>query len=357
MNRNSARRFGRLRFVGEGPGNSSLDWACRDVAAALERLPGEADHVSPAAPAEPRLCRIERDLLVFFLLPEPSDVLASVDAGLLRDNHVIAYACGDAADMRRQLERRLEWIDEIWVPSRFALDALGELAKPAHVVPLPVRGPEGTQYPRSRFQLMGQRTVFLAVLDAAASLQGQNPGAAIEAFRAAFPDRPDVEMVILLQNAAAARGLFRTLSDLVGADARIWYWDVPLSHAETLGLISTADAFVSLHRENTFGVAIAQAMRAGTTVITTQLGGSAEYTNPSNALTIPLRPGASGEADHDAAVRAFQRVAADRNAFRDMIATARSHDFAALFERAVLDRLGRIEAGRANREERDNAVS
>ena len=171
MDRNSARHIGRLCFVGEARGNSSLDWACRDVAAAFERLPVSADRVSPAALVRPGPRRSGRDVLVFFPMPGPWDALASIDTGVLRDSHVIAYACGDAADMRRQLHPALEWIDEIWVPSRFALDGLVDLAKPAHVVPLPVCGPEGTQYPRSRFQLMGQRTVFLAVLDAAASLE------------------------------------------------------------------------------------------------------------------------------------------------------------------------------------------
>lgn len=350
VNQNSTHAFGDLLFVGESQARSSEDWASRDVAAALEHLPVRVGHVTPecladAARAGWRDGRGGGAIILFLEPGRIAEALEPLDREIAGAHRIIAYCCGDLSGDRDGLNRALPAVDEIWVPSRFALESLGHVRCPVHVVPLPVSASQDAVFERKYFHLLGQRTVFLAVVDAAASLERQNPGAAIAAFREAFPGRADVEMVLLLQNAAAARGQFRRLSDLVGAEARIWYWDIPLSHAETIGLIRTADALVSLHRANEFGLPIAQAMRAGTLVIASQHGGSADYTTAMNALTIPV---CRGEPDHDGAVRAFQRVGADRNGFRTLIDAAASHDFHTRFEHAVRDRLsrtpGRIQA-------------
>jgi glycosyltransferase involved in cell wall biosynthesis len=356
---NQKRNPGDLLFVIQSPGDTPLAFAGRETATELvtiidSTVTVEADSgLNKTFEATTQQLTHDSDdgAIIFFADPTGMMRIArEIDPSFLRNRHVIIYLGDESLCHGDATLQALEWVDEIWVPSHFALRTLGTLGHPAYVVPVPIRAPKGRPYPRSHFNLLGRRKIYLAVLDASSSLDRQNPAAAIQAFRAAFPDRNDVELVILLQDSINARGRLRYLSELNESDHRIWYWDTPLSPEETTGLIQTADALVSLHRSNAFGIHIAQAMCAGTAVIVSQWGGSADFTTAENSFLVqvgacPLgeslesTPASWREPDHAEAVRAFRMVAEEREHTQQIVAHAAETDFAAQFRRSAIDRL------------------
>lgn len=247
--------------------------------------------------------------------------------------------------------RFLGQFHEHWAPSRFSAQELNDPAATTVVVPLPVAQTGTRTYSVHDFHLMGQRTNFVLVLDAAASLARQNPHAAVRAFRTAFPGRADVEMVIVLQNPKAARGRLREFSDITEDDSRIWYWDTELSADATNGLITNADVLVSLHRANGFGVDIARAMSLNTLVIASRWGGNMDFTTDDNSLLVDVDPcspesGGAGaaqnfrEPDFAKAVSAFKSAAEAQDLRARLILEGSKINFTERFRSAVKQRLG-----------------
>lgn len=106
-------------------------------------------------------------------------------------------------------------------------------------------------YDRSYFDLLGQRRVFLSVLDLSLPLKDQGVEFLIQAFREAFPrEDQSVEMIIYLKNPEQGKGLYRELSSYIEGDNRICYWDTNLSQEKITSLIACSDVFVKLDKSD-----------------------------------------------------------------------------------------------------------
>ena len=104
---------------------------------------------------------------------------------------------------------------------------------------------------RSYFDLLGQRRVFLSVLDLSLPLKEQGNDFLIKAFQAAFPRKDQsVELVIYLENPDLGKGLYRKISNYIEGDNRICYWDTNLSHNEIISLIACSDLFIELRKSS-----------------------------------------------------------------------------------------------------------
>ncbi len=86
----------------------------------------------------------------------------------------------------------------------------------------------------------------------------------------------------------------------INGDPRIHVIDRVLCRDELTGLQQSADAFISLHRSEGFGLNIAECMAAGKVVIATGYGGNTDYCTVENSLLVghTLRPLASGDYPH-----------------------------------------------------------
>jgi glycosyltransferase involved in cell wall biosynthesis len=258
-------------------------------------------------------------------------------SGSLKAQVMIWYDPRDAG--QTALQDIPDLVDEIWVPSKSAMSAL-TFERPIYVVPPAVTVPEDVLFPRSDFDVMGQRTLFLAVLDGLDPQGQQKISWAVTAFRDAFPNRADVEFIILLRHPPTERGCLAKISELNHSDHRIWFWDTPLSGQENAGLFKTADAFVSLHCDNCFGHDIARSMRLGTAVIATAAGGSLDYTNEYNSIGVPLTgPVGKQSPDPVASVEALKAVADTPYIKNSITAAASEIDFTERHQHAVKQRL------------------
>ena len=76
------------------------------------------------------------------------------------------------------------------------------------------------------------------------------------------------------------------LRQMVAADPRILMLERTLSRPELLGLMDTADAYVSLHRAEGLGLTLGEAALLGKPVITTRYSGVLDFLDEKTALFV-----------------------------------------------------------------------
>ncbi len=170
------------------------------------------------------------------------------------------------------------FFDEVWCPSEFVRAAIAAKS-PLPVITMPhaisFARPAGDG--RARFGLPADKFLFLSLYDLNSYSERKNPHATIEAFRQSGLSHSGAALVIKVQNIAGNEADFATLQaalrDLPGA---ILLTDT-LSREEVYLLESTCDCFVSLHRSEGFGLAVAECMALGKPVISTNWSATAEF--------------------------------------------------------------------------------
>lgn len=241
---------------------------------------------------------------------------------------------------------------EIWCPSSFTAQSLAQRA------PLPVIAvPHLPNWPhlnklaihRNHYRRQNPSRVFtfLTLFDFWSTLERKNPLAVIQAFQQAFPtDDSAVQSVQLVIKASSTDQFpqqFNELKTQCQGDTRIRWITELLPQAELDLLYSQADALVSLHRAEGFGLTLADAMAIGLPVIATGYSGNLDFMPPGSAVLIPWQPkkiertygdyvaGAFwADPDVKAAARAMKQLVSNRSA---------AQQFAAAGRRAVQERL------------------
>jgi glycosyltransferase involved in cell wall biosynthesis len=255
---------------------------------------------------------------------------------------------------------------EIWCPSSFTAQALAQRS-PIPVVAVP-HLPDWTTLDRQAGQRQQQPRpasapfTFLSLFDFWSTPERKNPAGVIRAFQQAFPrnsgDAPAAQLLIKVSSAEQFPEQAAALRALSRDDPRIHWIEALLSDAELQTLYARADALVSLHRAEGFGLTLAEAMGQGIPVIATGYSGNLEFMPPGSALLIPWTitriertrgdypAGASWAEPHlAAAAAAMRRLAADPGAARRLGA----HGRAVLKERLSPERLSGIVRQRLGR--------
>ncbi len=183
-----------------------------------------------------------------------------------------------------------DYFDEIWCPSEFtrasiALKApLPVLAMPhSIIVPPPT---EGTAALRKRFGLPMGQFLFLSLFDLNSYVGRKNPLGAIEAFRRSRLVSRGATLVVKVHNAAANPTEFAALREAISDLPGTVLISDTLDRADIYALEAACDCFVSLHRSEGFGLALAECMALGKPVIATDWSGSAEFLNATNACPV-----------------------------------------------------------------------
>ena len=232
-------------------------------------------------------------------------------------------------------ERFFEGYHEIWCPSSFTAQALAQrspvpvIAVP-HLPDWPALNRRATIRAQQRQQAENQSApfTFLSLFDFWSTPERKNPAGVIEAFQKAFPPsgghQPAVQLLIKASSAEQFPQQAAALRALCNGDPRIHWLETLLSETELLALYAKADALVSLHRAEGFGLTLAEAMALGIPVIATGYSGNLDFMPPGSAALIPWTPvilertygdynaGASWAApDLAAAAAAMRRLARD----------------------------------------------
>jgi glycosyltransferase involved in cell wall biosynthesis len=178
-----------------------------------------------------------------------------------------------------------DFIDEIWVYSRFVADSFAAATeKPVIALPPPVSAP-GTELAGSRLEVP-EGFLFLFVFDYSSTIQRKNPVGLVRAFQQAFTEGEGPQLLIKTIN--APRHPLAEDELLWAADGRrdIHVIDRSLSGPERDALMLGCDCYVSLHRSEGFGLTMAEAMAVGKPVIATGYSGNVDFMNESNSYLV-----------------------------------------------------------------------
>lgn len=257
----------------------------------------------------------------------------------LENRHNIGFWHWETSNFPPEWQDRFAAFNEIWVDSGFLQKTLGIVSPvPIVNVHLAVDIEATAARNRAALNLPADVVLFLFGFDAASYIQRKNPFAVIEAYRRAFgPHYEGVGLVVKATNlhlaGAEAERLNREM-DEVGGRLMTDYMDRPTLNA----LFASADAYVSLHRSEGFGLTMAEAMALGKPVIATAYSGNMEFMHAGNSyLTgytiVPIdkdygpykRGDVWAEPDIDHAAMHMRSIAFNRNSAEAVGARA-AHD-------------------------------
>lgn len=243
------------------------------------------------------------NLLHYGLIGAPTDML-NHDIGRFTGAYNIGLLVWEASLPPRAAHLTLELVDEIWTPSRYCADILrpffnGPIQVIPHAVPALMHSalmPDTPQGPEDRAGKAPFRFYFC--FDELSWYTRKNPSAVAEAFRLAFPDRTDVELLFKLR--PAGRGGpsplgMRSMSNhrarqrflaLVKGDPRIRVLKSDDGDDGMAGLMASCDCYVSLHRSEGFGYSMAEAMAHGKPVIASRFSGNLDYMDDDSAFLV-----------------------------------------------------------------------
>lgn len=213
--------------------------------------------------------------------------LTAIGPEIGRNRYNIGYWAWELSKVPEAWRTSIDFVDEIWAPSRFIQDAFRAATdKPVIYMPLCVELSFGTWKRRTHFSLPEDKFLFLFYFDSYSYYQRKNPFAALRAFKKAFEGRTDVGLVVKTQNARSSSPEWLQLLEMAYGDPRIHILNRAMSKGEVLSLQAECDCFVSLHRSEGFGRGPAEAMWLGKPVITTGYSGNMDFTKPENSLLV-----------------------------------------------------------------------
>ena len=206
----------------------------------------------------------------------------------------IAYFAWELPEFPDAWTSAFDYFDEIWCPSDFSAAAIA-LKSPHPVLTMPhaiaFERPSGTPAEgRARFGLPLDAFLFLTLFDLNSYAARKNPGAALEAFRLAALPAGTAGLVVKVQNVAGNEREFAELQARVRELPGAVLFTETLSRTDIYALEAACDCFVSLHRSEGFGLAVAECMYLGKPVIATDWSATAEFVTVDNGCPVRARP-------------------------------------------------------------------
>ena len=131
--------------------------------------------------------------------------------------------------------------------------------------------------------------MFLFTFDFFSVAKRKNPIGVIDAYRRAFPYVGDTVLVMKTINGHHRLNELEKLRWHARKRTDIVIIDEYISQDQVAGLMSSADAYVSLHRSEGLGLTMAEAMLLGKPVIATNYSGNIDFMNEENSLLIPWK--------------------------------------------------------------------
>jgi glycosyltransferase involved in cell wall biosynthesis len=205
----------------------------------------------------------------------------------------IAYFAWELTEFPDDWVPAFDYYDEIWCPSDFARAAIAEKS-PVPVLTFPhsiaITAPtEDTATLRARFHLPADSFLFLTLFDLNSYAERKNPRAALAAFRDSGLPASAATLVVKVQNLTGNEADFAKLQAFAAAIPGIHFITDTLSRTDVYALEAACDVFVSLHRSEGFGLAVAECMALGKPVISTDWSATAEFVTIDNGCPVRVK--------------------------------------------------------------------
>lgn len=202
----------------------------------------------------------------------------------------IGYWLWELEDFPARFRDAFSLLDEVWTPTSFCVDAIGRRAPiPVKRLPFPIeRRPTTAEQPQIRARLGLPADVFLVVFvfNYLSYFERKNPLAAVAAFRQAFGDDPTKRLLIKTAQHDFAPEDHARLVAATATLANVSLVTEYLDRAEVDALIADSDVYLSLHRSEGFGLTLAEAMIAGTPVISTTYSAPRDFFDANNGFPV-----------------------------------------------------------------------
>ncbi|MBV9783952.1 MAG: glycosyltransferase [Acidisphaera sp.] len=261
------------------------------------------------------------------------DHFGTLPSEYLRGRKNVVHLAWEQKDWNHHWRAVYDRYDEIWTISHFSAVPFREMfGSRVRVVPNVLNFEDYPAFGNERAAKRGhEKFRFLFVFDANSSMERKNPEGCLDAFIGAFVDRPEANGVQLHlkignlhrpEHAARVESLRRRAAKS-GLD--IVFDGRQLTRDQVMGLIASADCYVSLHRAEGFGYTMAEAMYYGVPVIASNYSGNLEYMTDRDSFLVPCneafvrepdgpfqRGSVWGEPAIDAAIEIMRNVVADR---------------------------------------------
>src|SRR5688572_793130 len=179
------------------------------------------------------------------------------------------------------------YFDEIWTPSRFSAEAIAaKLPLPVLTMPHAISFTRPTGDFRRKYGLPAGKFLFLFLYDLNSYSERKNPAAVLEAFRRSGLAGRGAALVVKVHNVPGNLADFARLQEAVNTVPGTTLITQTLTRTEIYELQSACDCFVSLHRSEGFGLAIAECMYLGKPVIATNWSGNTDFAREGNCCPV-----------------------------------------------------------------------
>lgn len=247
-------------------------------------------------------------------------------AAFRRGKYTIGYWAWELPEFPDAWIHFADYCDEMWAPSQFTAAAIAEkVPVPVLAMPHAIAFERPTGDLRAKFGLPRDAYLFLFLYDLNSYSERKNPAAAIDAFRRSGLAGRGASLVIKVHNAAGNPDDFARLQQAAAELPGTVLINRTLTRREIYELQAACDCFVSLHRSEGFGLAVAESMYLGKPVIATDWSATAEFVDETNGCPVRARlitlernhgPYAKGQTwadpETDHAAEWMQRLFADR---------------------------------------------
>jgi glycosyltransferase involved in cell wall biosynthesis len=207
--------------------------------------------------------------------------------GFRQGKYNIGYWAWELPEFPDAWVHHANYFDEIWTPSRFTTEAIApKVPQPVLTMPHAISFPRPQGNFRRKFGLPDDKFLFLFLYDLNSYSERKNPAAVLEAFRRSGLAGRGAALVIKLHNVPSNPADFERLRETAAGLPGTTLITQTLTRTEVYELESACDCFVSLHRSEGFGLAVAECMFLGKPVIATDWSGTADFVRAENACPV-----------------------------------------------------------------------
>ena len=222
--------------------------------------------------------------------PASRDIDHHHGRGFRAGKYNIAYFAWELPEFPDAWCESFDYFDEVWCPSDFTAAAIAQKS-PVPVLTMPhsigVPTPRGSRAElRARFGLPADAFLFLTLFDLNSYAARKNPRAVIDAFRQSALAGLGAALVVKVQNVAGNEADFAALQASVRDLPGTVLLTETLPRADIYALQAACNCFVSLHRSEGFGLAVAECMALGKPVISTDWSATAEFVTRENGCPV-----------------------------------------------------------------------
>jgi glycosyltransferase involved in cell wall biosynthesis len=220
--------------------------------------------------------------------PEAIAAMSRISPDTWGGRYRVGYWAYELPVLPRSWAIAARFLHEIWVPSTFVAEAAraAGVKIPVRVMPHPV-SLAATAQTGQREQ---DRFTVLAMGDLNSSWGRKNLLGSIEIFRAAFPEPQTSRRLIVKIQSTSANHLFeKAARNAMAGRSDISLVSKSISDRDIERLIAGSSVFLSPHRSEGFGLAIAEALLAGVPALATGWSGNVDFMRDVPELCIRYR--------------------------------------------------------------------